>query len=230
MRATRIVMIGAGSQSFGLGTLLDIIAYADELRGSTVVLNDIDSGALDLIASVARRLVEEAGADLVIGATTDQLAALEGAEFVITAVEVARLPTWRQDWLIPLRHGIKHVLGENGGPGGLGHTLRVAYLMLQVARNVEAVAPRAWLLNYTNPMSRVCLALTRYTSLNVVGLCHQIGAGYYIVGKTLGLVGPAKDWEDHREQVAWLQRKLDIKAAGLNHFTFMYDIRDRETA
>lgn len=229
MRTTKIVMIGAGSHSFGLGTLQDIMAYADSLRGSTVMLNDINPEALALMAGVARGLNEEAGAGLVVEATTDQRAALDGAEFVITAVEVDRMPAWQQDWAIPLRYGAKQVLGENGGPGGLGHTLRVAYLMLQIAKNVESVAPNALLLNFTNPMSRVCLALTRYTSLRVVGLCHQIGAGYHTVGRTLGLVSQAADWEQHREQVTWLQRRLDIKAAGLNHFTFIYDMRDNET-
>ena len=54
MRTTKIVMIGAGSHSFGLGTLQDIMAHADSLRGSTVVLNDIDRDALDLMAEAAR--------------------------------------------------------------------------------------------------------------------------------------------------------------------------------
>ncbi len=229
MRTTKIVMIGAGSHSFGLGTLMDIIAYREGLRGSTVVLNDIDRDALDLMHGVAERLKADSGAELTFEATTDQRAALDGAEFVITAVEVARMPCWEQDWVIPLEHGIKHVLGENGGPGGLSHTLRVVDLMMRVARNVEAVAPKAWLFNFTNPMSRICLALTRATALNVVGFCHQIGAGYHIVGKTLGLIGEARDWDEHRAQVALVTRKLDIKAAGLNHFTFIYDIRDNET-
>ena len=229
MPTTKIVLIGAGSQSFGLSTLLDIVAHAEVLRGSTVILNDINQNALELMTTVARRLNEQAGAGLAIEGTTDQRAALDGAEFVITAVEVDRLPTWKQDWVLPLRHGARQVLGENGGPGGLGHTLRVAHLMLQVARNVEAAAPRAWLLNFTNPMSRVCLAVTRYTSLKVIGLCHQIGAGYMIAGKTLGLIGEARDWEEHCQQLCWLQNKIDIKAAGINHFTFIHDIREKET-
>ena len=229
MRTTGIVLIGAGSTSFGVGTLLDVIAHREALRGSSIVLNDVDRERLDLMAGVARRLNQAAGADLAIEATTDQRAALGGAEFVITAVEVDRIPTWKQDWEIPIRHGVKQVLGENGGPGGLGHTLRVVPLMLEVARNVEDVAPEAWLLNFTNPMSRVCLALARGSSLKLVGLCHQIGAGYRSVGKALGLQAEPAEGEQWPQFVARLQRKLDIKAAGLNHFTFIYDIRDRET-
>jgi alpha-galactosidase len=118
------------------------------------------------------------------------------------------------------------VLGENGGPGGLSHTLRSVHLMLQVARTIEEVTPDAWVLNFTNPMSRVCLGLERATSLRCVGLCHQIGAGYRIVGQVLGLV---RDVQEARAQSAMLHRKFDIKAAGINHFTFIYDLRDNET-
>ncbi len=229
MSTTKIVMIGAGSHSFGLGTLLDIIAHRESLRGSTVMLNDVNPAALDLMLQVARALNEQAEAGLVIEGTTDQRAALDGAEFVITAVEVDRYPAWQRDWAIPLKYGIKHVLGENGGPGGLSHTLRVVDLMMGIARNVEEVAPQAWLFNFTNPMSRVCLALTRATSLKVVGFCHQIGEGYHIVGRTLGLMSETEDWNERREQMARVHQKIDLKAAGLNHFTFIYDIRDNET-
>ena len=229
MRTTKIVLIGAGSTSFGAGTLLDVIAYREALRGSSIVLNDVDRERLNLMTQVAQRLNEEASAGLAIEGTTDQRAALDGAEFVITAVEVDRILTWKQDWEIPLRHGVRQVLGENGGPGGLGHSLRVVPLVLEVARNVEEVAPDAWLLNFTNPMSRVCLALARGTSLKVVGLCHQIGEGYRIVGKTLGLQAEPAEGEQWPDLIARLQRKIDIKAAGLNHLTFIYDIRDNET-
>jgi alpha-galactosidase len=221
MRTTKITLVGAGSTSFGPSTLMDILAYADALRGSTIALADVDADSLDLVLSVARHANEAAGVGLVMEGTTDLRAALDGAEFVIVAVAVDRIPTWRQDWDIPRKYGVRHVLGENGGPGGLGHTLRSVRLMLEVARTIEAVAPDAWVLNFTNPMSRVCLALERATSLRCVGLCHQIGAGYRIVGETLGLVGKAKDWEEHRAQLDVLHRKIDIKAAGLNHFTFI---------
>jgi alpha-galactosidase len=226
MATTKITLVGAGSASFGLGTLLDIIAQADALRGSTIMLTDVSPTNLDLMLRAAHGLNAEAKAGLVIDGTTDVRAALEGAQFVVVAVAVDRLPTWKHDWDIPRKYGIKHVLGENGGPGGLSHTLRSVHLMLQVARTIEEVTPDAWVLNFTNPMSRVCLGLERATSLRCVGLCHQIGAGYRIAGQVLGLV---QDGQEARAQSAMLHHKLDIKAAGINHFTFIYDLRDNET-
>lgn len=57
------------------------------------------------------------------------------------------------------------------------------------------------------------MALDRHTNLKFVGLCHQIGAGYRLVSEALGV--PEED--------------LDIKAAGLNHNTWMYSIHQQST-
>ena len=91
------------------------------------------------------------------------------------------------------------------------------------------MAPDAWVLNFTNPVSLVCLALERVTSLRCVGLCHQIGASYLTAGQMLGLGDRPRDWDAVLRQLEWLHRKLDIKAAGLNHFTFIYNMRDKES-
>lgn len=229
MSNTKIALIGAGSVSFGLGTLQNFVAHAEALRDSQIVLMDIDADGLDLMLRTAQGINKEAGANLVFEGTTDIRAALDGAEFVILAVALDRNQTWRQDWELPLKYGIQHVLGENGGPGGLGHTLRSVSLVLDIAQQIEEVAPDALLLNFTNPMSRVCLAVERATSLRCVGLCHQIGASYRISGQVLGLTEKPRDWDELLEQLRWLDKKIDIKAAGLNHFTFVYDMRDRET-
>jgi alpha-galactosidase len=222
---TKIALVGAGSASFGLGMLLDLAAYGDELAGSTVVLTDVDASSLDLMLQVGRILSRQANRDLHFEGTTDLDAALDGADFVITSIAVDRMATWKRDWEIPLKYGVKHVLGENGGPGGLGHTLRSVHLMVEVAKRVEAAAPNAWLLNFTNPLTRVCLGLARATNLKVIGFCHGIGGAYRTVGITMGLVSNVEEARANRDM---LFERFDIKAAGLNHFTFVYHIFDNE--
>lgn len=93
------------------------------LRDSTVVLVDTNAEALDLMTRFAQRLNQALDAGLTIEATTDRRQALPEADFVITSVAVDRMETWKKDFEIPLKHGVQ-VLGENGGPGGLSHTLR----------------------------------------------------------------------------------------------------------
>jgi alpha-galactosidase len=226
----KIVIIGAGSVSFGPSILGDLFSFADQLRGSEVWLVDTNPESLEVMSRYAARLNEATGDHegwpYIMHHTTDRREALPGADFVIVSVAVDRLATWKLDWQIPLKHGVRHVLGENGGPGGLSHSLRNIPLLLSIARDVEAIAPNAMLLNFTNPMSRLCLALHRHTNVRFVGLCHQIGEGYRLVNRALGLVPETGDWRtDTRE----IEKRIHITAAGLNHFSFILDIRDRQT-
>ncbi|MCL4506583.1 MAG: alpha-glucosidase/alpha-galactosidase [Chloroflexi bacterium] len=225
---TKIVMIGVGSTSFGPSIFGDLFSHAEQLRGSQVWLVDINQQSLDLMARYAGRLNESVQHAFELHSTTDRRAALTGADFVIVSVAVDRLDTWRLDWQIPLKHGVRHVLGENGGPGGLSHALRNIPLLLAIARDVEELAPQALVLNFTNPMSRLCLALHQHTQVRFVGLCHQIGAGYRLVNRVLKLVERRADDDDagYRRR---LEERIHLTAAGLNHFTFILDMRDRAT-
>jgi len=95
--------------------------------------------------------------------------AFTATDFVVTSVAVDRIAAWQTDHALALSHGVASVLSENGGPGGLSHTLRSVPLMLEIGQDVERLAPNAIMFNYTNPENRVCLALRRYTATRVVG-------------------------------------------------------------
>ncbi len=229
MTQTKIVLIGAGSASFGVNTLADLFAQRAHLRGSHIALCDVDGARLAHITRLAERMNAATDADFHITSATDYRDALPGAEFVIVSVEVDRIARWKLDWQIPFKYGIKHVLGENGGPGGLSHALRTIDLVLGIAREVERLAPDAYLLNFTNPLARVMLAVTRYTRLKSVGLCHQVNKGYYIVGYVLGLT-PHLDAHFPPPALAReLKEKIDLQTAGLNHFTWIQEIRECAT-
>jgi alpha-galactosidase len=225
----KIVLLGAGSVIFSLRVLQDLIFHREALSGSTLVLVDIDERKLERVALLARQINRQAAAGYVVQHTPDRTKALVGADYVIISVEIDRDRLWQLDWQIPLKHGIRHTLGENAGPGGLAHTLRTVPLVMEICRDVERLCPNAWVLNLTNPLSRVCLAIARHTALKFVGLCHQIGEGYYIAAHLLGRVGRAGPWPDNLRQQEEAKRWLDIKAAGINHFTWMLDIRDKAT-
>jgi alpha-galactosidase len=128
-------------------------------------------------------------------------------------VEVNRDWLWQMDLTIPHKYGVMQALGENGGPGGLSHTLRTVPLVLGIVQQMEALCPNAWLLNYTNPVPRVCRAIRRYSEIRAVGLCHGIGSTIDTVAAILGVEPGA----------------VDVKAAGLNHFHWVLDVRFRET-
>ncbi|MGQ9554881.1 MAG: family 4 glycosyl hydrolase [Anaerolineae bacterium] len=229
---TKIVIIGAGSASFGPAILGDIL-QCQALTGSAIALCDLNAQGLELIARLAERANREWGAGMIIEAATDRKQVLPDAEFVITSIAVEREKLWRQDWEIPAKYGMRQPLGENGGPGAVFHTARNAPMILDICRDMEKLCPDAWLLNFTNPVPRMTLVARRHSKVKAVGLCHQIGMGYaivaYTLAKELGIERPASGEWGLYGLGRQAHELLDIKAAGLNHFTFMLDIRNKKT-
>ncbi|HUV89275.1 MAG TPA: alpha-glucosidase/alpha-galactosidase, partial [Anaerolineae bacterium] len=112
---TKFVVIGAGSYSFGTMTIRDLME-ASELKGSEMVLVDIDEERLGRMTRLARRLNETWQAEMKITSTTERREALPGADVVVGAVERNRYPLWQMDIEIPRKVGCGNLYGENGGP------------------------------------------------------------------------------------------------------------------
>jgi alpha-galactosidase len=205
----KLVAIGIGSVIFGVDLLRDLFRLP-EFRGAELWLVDVNPGALRRMTKLAERLNAAADWDVAVRSTADRLEALAGADFVVTSVALDRLASWRTDHELALKHGFASVLSENGGPGGLSHTLRSIPLIVEIACDVERLAPGALVLNYTNPENRVCLAVRRYTSVRAVGLCHSV----------------AESIDDCARVLGRNRADIDVHAAGANHFTWFLSIRD----
>ena len=239
---TKIVVIGAGSASFGENTLSALLR-STKLRGSTLALVDRNAKSLDIVHRLANRLNVEWDAKFSISAHTHHKEALDGAEFVVSAIEVGpREELWKSDFEIPLKYGLRQPYAENGGPGGFAHAARNIGPVMGIVHDMEQVCPDAWFINFTNPMTRICDAVNRHSQIRAVGLCHQIYIGYAFVGMVLakelgievpdGIEGMHADFMQHalRDQVIHqVLPRVEITAAGLNHFTWILYIRDRET-
>ena len=210
----RIVLIGAGSAMFGLGSLGNILK-SRPLAGSTVVLHDINPDALGRVERVARRFIDERSLPYTLEATTSRREAVRKADFCIIAIEVGdRYALWEQDWKIPLQFGIHQVYGENGGPGGLFHALRIIPPILEICGDIVELCPEALVISLSNPMTRICLAINRaYPTLKVVGLCHEVVSLEEHLPKIL-----ATPWSN-----------LRVKAGGLNHFSVLLEAVYRDS-
>jgi len=197
----KVVLIGAGSASFGLGTLSDIFRDS-RFAGSRLSLCDKDAKAAKTMATIARKMDGRAGLGVKISHTADQREALRDADYVIVSIEVERYKRWRMDWEIPFRHGVRQVLGENGGPGGTFHAMRNIPPILSICADMRDLCPGALAINFTNPVSKVTLAASRHGGVRVIGLCHGLG----------GLL---------RTMQGMVQAELWAVAGGLNHFTWI---------
>ena len=184
-----------------------------ELAGSSLVLVGRNAERLARAEQLARLLNEKSGAGLKIESTVDWRGALEGADFVIHSTVIDRNRLWRLDFEVPRKFGIRHTLGENGGPGGLFFTLRTLPVVFDFVREMEARCPQALFINFSNPESRIILALGQYSRIRCVGLCHGIFIARHHVASILGLP----------------DERVEVWGAGLNHFQCLMQIRDRQT-
>ena len=182
--APRIVIIGGGSNQWA-PSLLNDIANTRSLHEAEIVLEDINPEPLPRMAEYVEHIARIRGIPLRATYTTDQRAALEGADFVVVAISTGGFDSMRHDVEIPARHGIRLSVGDQG-PAGVSRTLRAVPVMVGIARDMEEICPDAWMLNLTNPMTHLVRAMTRETNAKVVGLCHEVTICRFYLSMWLG--------------------------------------------
>jgi alpha-galactosidase len=159
---------------------------------------DIDAERLDMIHKLGARYAKELGADLRFESTTDRRTSLQNADFVISTAAVKSHHHQRAIRDVIEKHGYYYRLGERT-PGSFYQF----ELMLDTARDIEAICPEAWLIQSANPVFDGCTLMTRETGVKVCGLCHG-HYGVYEIARTIGL-----DVDD--------MANLNWQAPGLNH-------------
>ncbi len=200
----KITLIGAGSTVFSRNLLQDLFTFP-ELHNSEIHLMDIDEERLRDSEIVAHRVADQAGAHPVIHATTNRSDALADADYVINMIQVGGYePSTVIDFEIPKKYGLRQTIGDTLGIGGIMRGLRTIPVVLDIARDMEALASNALLLNYSNPMAMLCMALNRATSIRNVGLCHSVFGTAAELAHILDM--PADE--------------IDYLCAGINHMAF----------
>jgi alpha-galactosidase len=170
--SANITVVGGGSYHWAPRLLADF-ANTPSLTDAHVVLHDLDVERMELMRDLGEAVAERRGLTMRVDAEPDRRRALEGADFVITAFSVGGFDSMQHDIEIPQRYGLRQPIGDSVGPGGVLRALRSIPVLLDIARDVEAVAPRAWLVNVTNPLTALCRSVTRETNVQTVGLCNE---------------------------------------------------------
>ncbi len=198
--------------SFGPVMVLDAV-NTRRIRGATMMLHDIDPDRLGVARRFAEKVNERNGSPITIETSLDPAEAMTGADFCLTSAEVGRWPHWIEDYEVPVRYGSTQITGENGGPGAVFHSLRSIKTMLSICADIERYCPDTFLINLTNPLSRVTLAINTGTTIKNVSMCHEFAGGVSRIARLLNIP----------------RRKIAAKASGINHFTFFTDIRRSDT-
>ncbi|NLM78660.1 MAG: hypothetical protein GX173_11340 [Ruminococcaceae bacterium] len=205
----KIVIIGAGSAMFTQGLVIDLLKNPCGFQWH-LCLVDIDGQTLEAISKLVEKMLLAKGADILLTSTTDRCEVLPGADYVITTIGVGGRRAWEQDVFIPRKYGVNQPVGDTAMPGGISRAMRMIPAMLDIANDIQQLCPDAYFFNYANPMTANCRAIRKKTASPVVGLCHGV-----------------HHCEAYLAQFAGLEKHaLTARAVGVNHLTFLYDIRN----
>jgi len=170
----QVTIIGGGSYQWAPKLVIDLLDTAS-LAGTDFVLCDIDPEPLPKMEAFTRLAAEQMGVAATVHSTTDQRAALEGADFVVVTISTGGFDSMAVDLDVPAAHGIRQSVGDTVGPGGINRSLRNIPVLVGIARDMEQICPDAWMLNITNPMTCLTRSVNRESSVKCVGLCHEVG-------------------------------------------------------
>ncbi len=208
----KITFLGAGSTVFAKNVLGDCI-LTPALGQFDIALYDIDKERLDCSFIMLDHINRRYGKAR-IEKFTDLKKALDGANFVVNAVQIGGYrPCTVTDFEVPKKYGLRQTIGDTLGIGGIFRFLRTAPVMEQFAAVMHEVCPNALLLNYVNPMAMITGYCIRDLELNAVGLCHSVQCCLEGLFKTLGYP------DDLKDKVKW-----DI--AGINHQAWLLKVED----
>lgn len=208
MKKLKIVTIGGGS-SYTPELIEGFIKRYEELPVGELWLVDIEEGKekLEIIGSLAKRMVKKAGVPIEIHTTLNRKEALVGADFVTTQLRVGLLDARIKDERIPLSHG--YIGQETNGAGGMFKALRTIPVILDIDSDMAELCPDAWLINFTNPVGIITEALLRYgKNKRIIGLCNVSIGMEKAVAELLGVDSS----------------RIRIDFAGLNHMIFGLNI------
>jgi len=208
----RIAYIGGGSRGWAWKFMTDL-ALEPSMSG-TIALYDIDEAAAranEIIGNAVSARKEAVG-KWRYTVCTSLREALEGSDFIVISILPGTFDEMESDVHLPERHGIYQSVGDTAGPGGLLRALRTIPMFVTIAEAIKAYAPKAWVINYTNPMSLCVRTLYHvFPEIKAFGCCHEVfGTQKLLKGiaeQTLGMDNIARE-------------DIHVNVVGLNHFTW----------
>jgi len=205
----KIVLIGGGSYIW-TPTFAGDLFMKDSLDGSTLVLVDIDQKALSVMATYCKMLNKLMSKNWNIE-IMPQNEALDGADVVCVSISTGGLQAMHNDYTIPEQYGVFHTVGDTSGPAGISRALRDIPVFLNIAKEMEKYCPNAPMIHVTNPLSQLTRAVSKYTKINVIGLCHNYAGTVAMLAQYFDV--PRED--------------INAVSVGVNHFSWFKNLTIR---
>ncbi len=208
----KLAYIGGGSHNWAWSLMSDLAKETD--IGGLVSLYDIDYEAALGNENIGNRI---AGSPFRYKAERELKNALSGADFVLISILPGSFEEMRSDVHLPEEYGIYQAVGDTTGPGGIVRAMRTIPMYRDIALAIQQYAPKAWVINYTNPMAMCTDTLYRvFPGIKAFGCCHEVFGTQELLGYMLEKQGIAK---------APARHDVKINVLGINHFTWITEAR-----
>jgi len=215
----KITFMGAGSTVFAKNVIGDSM-LSDALCDFEYALYDIDPKRLEesyIMIDCLNKNINNGRAKVTkyLG-VENRKDALRGADFVVNAIQVGLYePCTVTDFEVPKKYGLRQTIADTLGIGGIFRALRTIPVLEDFAADMAQVCPKAYFLNYTNPMAMLAGYMQRYTDIRTVGLCHSVQVCSSMLLKELGMYDDVK-------------KPIREKIAGINHMAWLLEIEDAD--
>ena len=213
----KIVLIGAGSIFFGRQAIWQM-THSEHLSSGTLSLVDSNPVHLARMKALADKVVAHTGVPLKFEASTQAREVLKDADFVVFSFADHSVKYRGIDCEIALKYGIRMCSGDTIGPGGIMRSLREFPHILGYCREIEALCPDAWVINYINPTTANGIGLRLFApKLKTFALCDGLHMPHVKrnYARRAGIIQDDKEWN------AGVDAAFDFRIAGPNHFTWV---------
>lgn len=219
----KISVIGGGSTY--TPELIDGLAkeYLDKkLNVDQLWLMDINEKRLKIVGEFSKYMLESKGCEFKVELTTSLEKAIEGANFVLCQFRVGGNEARLRDYLIAKKHNL--IGQETTGIGGFAKAMRTLPVIEKISKVIQKKSPKAWLINFTNPVSIISQYLANYTSLKWVGLCNVPKDMSMSIANIIGLKDDSKIFLDYigLNHLSWVRKVLvdgrDVTKKVINYY------------
>ncbi len=209
----KIAYIGGGSRGWAWGFMSDLVA-SEDISGE-VYLYDIDYEAAqhnELIGNLYNG-VEGAKTTWRYHASKTIAEALTGADFVVISILPGTFDEMESDVHTPEKYGIYQSVGDTSGPGGIVRAMRTVPMYEEIAENIKKYCPKAWVINYTNPMTLCVKTLYRvFPEIKAFGCCHEVFGTQKVLASAL---------QECRGIEGVDRSEIKVNPVAVNHFTWL---------
>jgi galacturan 1,4-alpha-galacturonidase len=208
-----IAYIGGGSRGWAWGLMCDL-ALEEQMSGN-IKLYDLDFEAAHNNEKIGNSLYDrkETRGKWKYKAVKTIDEALKDADFVIISIQPGPLKAMESDVHTPEKYGIYQAVGDTVGPGGTIRALRALPTYVYFAEKIKEHCPKAWVINYTNPMTLCTRTLYKtFPDIKAFGCCHEIFSSQMLLTDVLGEMAGIKDVK---------RSDIKVNVLGINHFTWI---------